>query len=67
MDDPTNPTHYTKGPIQPIYVIEAWDLNFSEGCILKYLRRYKEKGGVTDLDKLIWYAERLKAGFQKND
>lgn len=52
--------HYAAlGEIQPIEVVEAWGLNYHEGNILKYLSRWKRKGGTEDLEKLVWYANRL--------
>ena len=32
---------------------------FHKGCIAKYLARYQEKGGVSDLEKARFYLERL--------
>ena len=45
--------------IQPIDLIEAQDLDFLEGCIVKYICRYKRKGGRQDLLKAQWYLQRL--------
>jgi hypothetical protein len=58
-DEFNHPYHYTRGEIEVIDVIDDWRLDFTEGCILKYLARWKYKGGVDDLRKLKWYAERL--------
>ena len=44
---------------QPIDVIESWGLDFHEAQVLKYLARYKRKGGSEDLRKARWYLERL--------
>ena len=58
--DPINhPKHYTASTVEPIDVIEAWDLNFAEGCVLKYLCRWRLKNGVEDLKKARWYLDRL--------
>lgn len=46
-------------PIQPIEYIEANGLNFSEGNVIKYVTRYKDKGGVSDLKKAEYYIKRL--------
>lgn len=52
--------HYKTYPIQPIEYITANRLNFIEGNIVKLITRYKDKGGETDIDKLIHYAQLLK-------
>jgi len=50
--------HYLKS-IQPWDYIVANDLGFLEGNIVKYITRYKEKGGVVDLEKAKHYLEKL--------
>lgn len=49
-------THYKSMPIQPIEFIMANDLPFIEGNIIKYVCRWKQKGGKEDLEKVIHYA-----------
>lgn len=44
---------------EPIDVIESWGLDFHEGQVLKYLARWRRKGGVEDLEKSKWFLERL--------
>lgn len=57
-ETPTNPTHYhTK--IQPIEFIEANNLGFHEGNVVKYITRYKDKNGIEDLEKAKTYIEML--------
>lgn len=51
--------HYKKGGIQPIEYIFANDLDFASGNIVKYATRWKYKGGIQDLQKIIHYAELL--------
>lgn len=53
-----HPSHYNQG-IEPIEVIESWDLNFNLGNVIKYTLRapYKENM-VQDLEKAKWYLER---------
>ena len=53
------PSHYTQGGIQPIDYIEANNMNFLEGCIIKYITRYKYKNGLQDLKKAKNYLDRL--------
>lgn len=43
--------HYKKLKIQPIEYIMANQLPFAEGCIVKYVTRWRDKGGVDDLRK----------------
>jgi len=47
--------HYRKGSIQAIQVIDDWGLDFALGNVVKYLARYKDKGGREDLIKAAWY------------
>lgn len=51
--------HYKNRSIQPIEYILANDLSFCEGCIVKYITRWRSKAGVEDLKKIIHYAEFL--------
>jgi hypothetical protein len=43
--------HYTRQKIQPIEYIWANNLGFSEGNVVKYVTRWKFKGGIKDLKK----------------
>lgn len=43
--------HYTKLAIQPITYILANNLDFCEGAVVKYVSRWRDKGGVEDLKK----------------
>lgn len=51
--------HYTALTIQPIEYIMANNLGFCEGNVIKYISRYKEKGGLDDLYKAKTYIEYL--------
>ena len=51
--------HYLKYKIQPIEFIIKNNIGFVEGNILKYILRFKEKGGVQDLLKAKHYIELL--------
>jgi hypothetical protein len=51
--------HYKAKSIQPWEVIERNNMGFFDGNALKYIMRYKEKGGVEDLKKAIHYIEKL--------
>jgi len=51
--------HYKNKGIQPIEYILSNDLGFCEGSVVKYVTRYKEKGGIEDLEKAMHYLEFL--------
>lgn len=53
------PDYYTKLPPEAIEVIEGWNLDFKLGNVIKYIRRFKEKGGIVDLQKAQWYLNRF--------
>jgi hypothetical protein len=43
--------HYKDMPIQPIEYISVNGLSFLQGSVVKYVSRYKAKGGLQDLEK----------------
>lgn len=51
--------YYQSHSIQPFDIIDEYGLNFYEGCALKYLLRWREKGGIEDLKKAKHYIEIL--------
>ena len=51
--------HYKKYKIQPVEFIVKNNIGFVEGNIIKYVLRFKEKGGVSDLEKAKHYIELL--------
>ena len=51
--------HYAKYAIQPTEYIIKNNLNFCEGNVIKYVTRWKDKGGVEDLKKARHYIEML--------
>jgi hypothetical protein len=51
--------HYLKYKISPLEFIIKNNIGFVEGNILKYILRFKEKGGVQDLLKAKHYIELL--------
>lgn len=62
-----HPEHYVTGGIETIDFIEAKDLNFNLGNVVKYVARCgrkKSKGmtmdakAIQDLEKAKWYLER---------
>lgn len=52
-------SHYKSKAIQPIQFIEANNLDFHEGNIVKYVTRWRVKNGLEDLEKARWYLDRL--------
>jgi transposase len=53
------PPHYTKGGIETIDFIEAKELNYNLGNVVKYVTRSGLKGTrIEDLKKAVWYLER---------
>jgi hypothetical protein len=54
----TTPNHY-KQKVQPIDLIEAFDLNFNLGNVVKYVSRAGRKGDtLEDLEKAFYYLKR---------
>ena len=51
--------HYRNKAIQPWDYIVSNNLGYLEGCVVKYVSRYKEKGGVQDLKKAAHYLQKL--------
>jgi len=51
--------HYDRMKIQPITFIVDNDIPFIEGNIIKYVCRWKDKGGVEDLKKAKHYLDIL--------
>jgi len=63
-DQVNHPPHYTEGGIECIEAIEAQLTNeeyqgYLRGNCVKYLWRWRHKGGKTDLAKAQWYLDRL--------
>ena len=60
MPDPVNhPAHYKVGGIETIDFIEAKQLNYNLGNVVKYVSRADHKGErLENLEKARWYLER---------
>jgi hypothetical protein len=58
--DPVNhPAHYKTGGIETIDFIEAKELNYNLGNVVKYITRADLKGNrKQDLEKALWYLKR---------
>lgn len=52
-------SHYKKVKIQPVEYIQANHLNFFEGNVVKYITRWRDKGGIEDLKKVLHYTQML--------
>lgn len=52
-------THYKDKAIQPWDYIVGNNLGYLEGNIVKYVSRWKDKGGVDDLRKARHYLDKL--------
>lgn len=70
MDNVNHPSHYTQGGIECIEAIKAslgmdGFCDYCKGNVQKYLWRWRDKGGVEDLEKaqvyLGWLIESAKA------
>lgn len=56
-------SHYLKA-IQPWDIIRAWDLNYWEGNVVKYVLRHEYKNRKEDLEKAIHYLEYLRDNYE---
>lgn len=65
----THPPHYggADDPYEAIKVIEAWEVSFCLGNVLKYIRRAGKKDGdrAMDLEKARFYLDREIANCRK--
>lgn len=65
MKDKINPSHYQRDGMECIDAIKAAVQNLSgaeaycTGSALKYLWRWKEKGGKDDLNKAKWFIQNM--------
>lgn len=51
--------HYKELPIQPVEYIYQNGIGYFEGNVIKYVTRWRTKGGVEDLHKAKHYLEML--------
>jgi len=52
--------HYRKFKIQPTEFIHKNGIPFIEGCVIKYVVRWRDKNGIQDIDKAIHFLQLLK-------
>lgn len=53
------PGHYKDKPIQVWDYVVSNNLGYLEGNVIKYVSRWRQKGGVEDLRKAKHYIEKL--------
>ena len=51
---------------EPWDVITAWGLGYLDGTALKYIARWKHKGGVEDLKKAIHFLQKALEVYEPN-
>lgn len=67
-DAVNHPAHYTRGGIEVIDAIEAWQMEHHEATAIKYIARagFKDPSKrVEDLRKAAWYLDRKIALLEK--
>lgn len=65
-----HPSHYNSNGIEVIDIIDAYNLDFYKGNIIKYLLRAGKKPAqeeLQDLNKCKWYLERLIKNISNNN
>ena len=60
MSSVNHPSHYhSQSGVEVIAAIEAWDLNFNLGNVVKYVARAGHKlDRLEDFEKALWYLTR---------
>ena len=51
--------HYKALAIQPVEYVYHNEIGFFEGNVIKYVTRWRDKGGIADLEKAKHYLEML--------
>ena len=73
MNEKINPQHYQRDGMECIDAIKAAVQNLSgaeayeTGSAIKYLWRWKEKGGKDDLNKAIWFIQDMIAEIEDQE
>lgn len=60
-----NPSHYSSKEIEPFDYIQANNLNYFEGNVLKYITRHKEKNKFEDIQKAESYIRYISKNYDK--
>lgn len=73
MKDKINPSHYQRDGMECIDAIKAAVQNLSgaeayeTGSAIKYLWRWKEKGGKDDLNKAKWFIQDMISDIEEQE
>lgn len=59
LDKQVGGQHYKDLKIQPVEYIHANKIPFCEGNVIKYVSRWRDKGGIADLEKAKHFIELL--------
>lgn len=59
LNTQVNGTHYKELAIQPVEYIHGNGIGYMEGNVIKYVTRWRSKGGIADLHKAKHYIELL--------
>lgn len=59
LDVQVDGSHYKSMRIQPVEFIHANGIPYLEGNVIKYVSRWRSKGGVADLEKAKHYIDLL--------
>ncbi len=57
LDTQVDGDHYKKLSIQPIAFIQANNLDYLQGNVIKYITRHKNKNGRADVEKALHYCQ----------
>jgi hypothetical protein len=52
-------SHYKDKVIQPVEYIHLNNIGYMEGNVIKYVSRWRDKGGIADLQKAKHYIDLL--------
>lgn len=59
LDSQVGGNHYKSLAIQPVEFIHKNEIPYLEGNVIKYVTRWRNKGGVADLEKAKHYIDLL--------
>lgn len=59
LDTQVGGDHYKALAIQPVQYIHANNIPFIEGSVIKYVTRWRTKGGIADLEKARHFLDLL--------
>ena len=59
LDTQVGGGHYKDMAIQPVEYSHKNGLGFIEGCVVKYISRWREKNGIQDLEKIKHFVDLL--------